>query len=112
MVDTAGTAANIRLCAVGDIPEDSGRIVRAENRAIALFRVDKEVFALDNVCPHWGGPIGEGALKVDRMEVICPWHRFRYDLRTGRNVVSDLRAGATTYPVEIRDGDVFITIGG
>jgi nitrite reductase (NADH) small subunit len=107
-----GNGSQVRLCALDDVPSEAGRIIRAENRAIAVFRVGEEVFALDNVCPHWGGPIGEGVISVERMEVRCPWHRFRYDLRTGKNVVSDLRGAVTAYPIEIRDGEVFVTIGG
>lgn len=110
MVGRAGTGQ--RLCALTDLPDGRGTIIRAEGRAIALFRVGEAVFALDNVCPHWGGPLGEGAVNVDRMEVTCPWHGFRFDLRTGGNVLSDVRNAATVYPVEIRDGDIFVTIGG
>lgn len=108
----ARAATGQRLCALADLPDGRGTIVRAENRAVALFRVGEEVFALDNVCPHWGGPLGEGEVNVERMEVTCPWHRFRFDLRSGGNVLSDVRNAATVYPVEIRDGDVFVTIGG
>lgn len=110
MVAEAGTL--VRLCAVREIPDGAGRVVRAEDRAIALFRVADEVFALDNVCPHWQGPLGEGVVSTERMEVTCPWHRFRYDLRTGRNVLSDVRQAATVYPVRLRNGDVFVRIGG
>ena len=110
MVAEAGTL--VRLCAVGEVPDRAGRVVRAEDRAIALFRVADEVFALDNVCPHWQGPLGEGVVSAERMEVTCPWHRFRYDLRTGRNVLSDVRQAATVYPVDIKDGEVFVRIGG
>ena len=110
MVTQAGTEQ--RLCALGDLADGRGTIMRAEDRAIALFRVGEEVFALDNVCPHWQGPLGEGVVNVERMEVTCPWHRFRYDLRTGRNVLSDIRGAATVYRVAIRDGGVFVTIGG
>ena len=108
MVTTNET--EVRLCAMADLPDGTGHVVRAEDRAIALFRVGEEVFALDNVCPHWQGPLGEGVVSVERMEVTCPWHRFRFDLRTGRNVLSDVRGAAKAYPVAVRGGDVFVTI--
>ena len=100
----------IRLCTLDELPEGAGRVFPAEGRRIALFRVGDEVFALDGVCPHWGGPLDEGTVSVERMEVTCPWHRFRFDLRTGRNVLSDIRDPARTYPVETRGGEVFVTL--
>lgn len=109
MVTNAATQT--RLCAIGDLVPDTGRLFRAEGRAIAVFRVGDDVFALDNLCPHWKGPLSEGAVSAARLEVTCPWHRFRFDLRTGKNVLSDLRAGAKIYPVEINNnGDVLVTI--
>jgi nitrite reductase/ring-hydroxylating ferredoxin subunit len=52
------------------------------------------------------------SVSTARLEVTCPWHRFRFDLRTGRNVLSDIREGAKVYPVEInKNGDVLVTIG-
>ena len=100
----------VRVCDVSDIPDGGGKAARAGKRNLALFRVGEEVFALDNVCPHWGGVLSEGKVHVGRMEVICPWHRFRFDLRSGRNVLSELQRSARSYPVAVRDGGVFVTV--
>ena len=48
---------------------------------IALFNVGGRVYALDNTCPHAGGPLGEGLLEGHIVE--CPWHGWRYDVRNG-----------------------------
>ena len=48
----------------------------------ALFNVDGEVLALDNTCPHAGGPLGEGTL--DGEVVVCPWHGWEFNVRTGQ----------------------------
>ena len=50
-------------------------------RGVALFNVDGELFALDNTCPHAGGPLGEGTLQGEL--VRCPWHGWRFNVRTG-----------------------------
>ena len=82
--------------------------MRVEGRAVAIFRVGDEVFALDNNCPHWGGPLVDGSISIERTEVTCPWHRFRYCLRTGRNVVSKLRNTVQTYPIERRENEIHL----
>lgn len=106
----AETLNEVRVCGFEDIPDGGGKAARAKNHAIAVFRVGDQIFALENACPHWGGPLSDGTVHVGRMEVICPWHRFRFDLRSGCNVLSDMQRAAKSYPVTVRDGDVFITI--
>ena len=95
---------------LAELTDGSGRLKRAGAKSVVLFRVDGQVFAVDPVCPHWGGPMVEGRISHKRMEIECPWHRFRFDLKTGACVASNLRAGLTVYPVRI-DGDrVFVTV--
>ena len=49
---------------------------------VALFNVDGEILALDNTCPHAGGPLGEGTLEGEVIE--CPWHGWEFNVRTGQ----------------------------
>ena len=58
-------------------------------------------------CPHKAGPLWEGQVSVKRCEIVCPWHRFRFDLRSGKSVTYD-KLVARTYPVAIRNGQVFL----
>lgn len=55
--------------------------VEVEGMGIALFNVAGEIYALDNTCPHAGGPLGEGILHGDIVE--CPWHGWQFNVRTG-----------------------------
>ena len=48
---------------------------------VAIFDVDGELFALENACPHQGGPLAEGS--VERGVVTCPWHAWRFNVQTG-----------------------------
>lgn len=74
--------SKVKLGNVSAVPEGRGIIVQLPNgRAIALFKVKGEVFALDNTCPHEGGPLGDGALTD--YQVQCPWHAWDFDVRTG-----------------------------
>ena len=66
-----------------DIPIDgaSAEIVVAGN-IVALFNVGGELHALDGICPHQGGPLGQGALHG--CIVSCPWHGWEYDVTDGQ----------------------------
>ena len=97
----------VRVANVDDVPPGTGRVVHANGRALALFNVDGVFYALDNVCLHRGGPVGEGDL--DGTIVTCPWHGFQYDVRTGRNVF-DPEVGLETFAVRVEDGDVLVAI--
>jgi nitrite reductase/ring-hydroxylating ferredoxin subunit len=92
---------------VAHVPETRGRVVRAGSREIALFRQGHEVYALDNVCLHTGGPLGEG--EVDDGCAICPWHGWRYDLETGASPLNP-RVRVATYPAWVEDGEVKVWV--
>lgn len=66
---------------LSELPEGRGRVVTVGDKSIALFRRGAEVLAIDNACPHVGGPLGEGELAGDL--VSCPWHGWQFDLRSG-----------------------------
>ena len=90
-----------------DVPAGTGKVVRAGDKLLALFNVGGTFYALDNVCLHRGGPVGEGDLDGDI--VTCPWHGFQYDVRTGRNVF-DPSVGLETFPAEVRAGEVLVAV--
>lgn len=90
-----------------EIPPGTGKQLLLGDRVIALFNVDGTFYAMDGVCLHRGGPVGEGDL--DGMIVTCPWHGFQYDVTTGRNVM-DPDTGLQPYEVEVTDGVVKIAV--
>ena len=63
------------------LPPDEGTVVALGDLRVALFVLDGEVVALDNVCPHAGGPLGLG--DVEAGVVTCPLHGWQFDIRTG-----------------------------
>ncbi len=72
----------VRLCGVGDAPAE-GNVMEAEadGVAVCLARVGGELSAVDNWCPHRRGPLGQGW--VEGNAVVCPWHSWPFDVRTG-----------------------------
>ncbi|HEV8051992.1 MAG TPA: Rieske (2Fe-2S) protein [Parachlamydiaceae bacterium] len=96
----------VKLANVDDIPVGKAIIVTiADGMEIALFNVEGKIFALENVCPHMGGPLGEGELKGD--VVTCPWHDWQFDVKTGIciNMPGD---DSRSLPIEVRGNEIFL----
>jgi NAD(P)H-dependent nitrite reductase small subunit len=97
----------VRVASVGDVPAGTGITVEVGAKPIALFNCDGTFYAIDDTCPHQGGPLGEGELAGTI--VTCPWHEWRYDVRSGVNTDdSSCKVGA--YPVRVDGDDVLVQI--
>ena len=96
----------VRAAAVGDITEGGARSFAYLDKRIALFRTPGGVFATDNRCPHQGYALVRGDVKDGVL--TCAWHNWKFELGTGacRFGGENIR----TYPVQIRDGQVFVDI--
>ena len=81
MADPEGTLAWHRVADVGALPEGRVTTVQAGHRSLALTRMNGSYGALDNRCPHQGGPLGEGSIEKGLLR--CPWHGYDYDPLTG-----------------------------
>ncbi len=97
----------VRVCEADDVPVGEGRAVTVAGRPLAIYRTDEGFFALDNTCTHMGGPLADGLVADET--VACPLHDRRFELATGRAVGHEC-GGVAAYPVEDRDGDVFVTV--
>ncbi len=92
-----------------DVPVGSVVSVRAGERWYALANVDGVVHALDNKCPHNGGPLAKGTL-LGR-ELTCPWHGWRWDVTSGRNCWPGADWRAARVPVRIvGDGEIQLPV--
>lgn len=74
----------VAVARVHEIPPGTGRTVEVNGMWIALFNVDGTFYAIDNSCPHAGGPLGEGKLRGTVVE--CPWHGWKFDVASGERV--------------------------
>jgi nitrite reductase (NADH) small subunit/3-phenylpropionate/trans-cinnamate dioxygenase ferredoxin subunit len=97
----------VTVAKVAEIPPGSGKTVEVNGIWIALFNVNGSFFAVDNTCPHAGGPIGEGSLAGEI--VTCPWHGWQFNVSTGE------REGNPNFtvaccPVRIQGEEVQIAI--
>lgn len=87
---------------VDEFPAGRGRMVIVEGRHVALFRLDGEFYAIDNLCLHEAGPLCDGDIEQD--VVTCPWHGWSYEIRTG-TLVQDRRVGVSKHNTRVI-GDV------
>ena len=95
-----------RVAAVSDLPEGEVRVVECGGRSLALSNIDGELFAIDNVCTHDGGPLGEGRLRHGR--VICPRHGAAFDARSGRALTLPAVRGVAAYPVSVEGDEAYV----
>jgi nitrite reductase (NADH) small subunit len=102
------TAAQVRVCSLEELPVGLGRAFEIAGRQIAFFRTRRgPVFAVDNRCPHKGGPLADGMLAGDA--VVCPLHAFRFELATGEcDQPGTCPVG--TYAVTVERGDVYVAV--
>lgn len=91
-----------------EIPTGQIREFQVAGKAVAIANVDGKLFAINSICLHHGGPIGEGDLQGSL--VSCPWHGWQYDVTTGK-LTQQPDSGVECYAVELRDGDVFVNLG-
>jgi len=106
--------ANFDWISVGradDLPEGRVKTVTARTTSICLVHFDGQWAAMDNHCPHQKGPLGEGSIEKgidDKCWLRCPWHGWDFDPLTGKPPGGHEDAGQRMYPLEIRDGEIFI----
>ena len=99
----------VRAASLDDIPEGRAIVVDIEGDSLALARVDGDVYCIDNVCTHDGGPLGEGELDGTALE--CPRHGARFDVCTGRALSFPAVVPVNAYDVRIEGQDVLVDLG-
>jgi len=108
------TTQNVEWISVGrveDLPEGRVKTVTARTTSICLSHFDGQWAAMDNKCPHQGGPLGEGSIEKGeggKCWIRCPWHGWDFDPLTGAPPGGHEDTGQTLYPVKIDEGEIFI----
>jgi nitrite reductase/ring-hydroxylating ferredoxin subunit len=96
----------VRVAALSDVTDDAAFAAKLGNRAIALYRVDGNIHALDDICTHALALLSQGF--VENGAVECPLHGARFDIATGRCVAPPASADLRTYPVRLVGDDVYV----
>jgi 3-phenylpropionate/trans-cinnamate dioxygenase ferredoxin subunit len=90
-----------------EIPAGTGRTVTIADKSVALFNIDGQIYAIDDVCPHAGSSLGNG--KLDGRIVTCRSHGMRIDVVTGNFPASEGFAVAS-YPVMVLAGMIMVAL--
>jgi len=111
-----------RVGHVSEISDREARIVEVNGRSIGVFKVDDRLYAVKNVCPHKQAPLcrgtvggtmlpskpGEFDFGLEGQVLKCPWHGWEFDLATGACLFGVSGRRVKTYPVEVREGQVYV----
>lgn len=108
-----------------EFPPGSSTIVKVGRLEIGVFNLDGQLYAVQNRCPHHGGPVCQGmwggtllpsspdelVYGADNKVLKCPWHRWEFDITTGHLLFrSDKDLELTRHEVEVKDGTVAVKI--
>ena len=96
----------VAVAQIGDIVPGSAKAVVVGGREIALFNVGGTFYALDNTCPHQGGPLAEGW--IEGMQVTCPWHAWTFKLADGKMTLGDF-ASVDAFDVRVEGESVLVS---
>jgi nitrite reductase/ring-hydroxylating ferredoxin subunit len=97
-----------RVCPLVDVPAGEMRPFTVEGYSLVIINTGTDVYAMENRCPHQGAPLSEGEIVDDC--VCCHEHGWLVDLDTGMVLNRDGEMAAT-FPVTIKDGDVYVQLG-
>src|SRR5258708_4681958 len=98
-----------RVASISDVPAGEVRVFVVDDRSIALANVNGAFYAIDNVCTHDGGPLGEGRLTGDLVE--CPRHGARFDVKTGQVRAFPAVLPVRAYPVHVEGDNLSVDLG-
>ncbi|MBW1832328.1 MAG: Rieske (2Fe-2S) protein, partial [Deltaproteobacteria bacterium] len=89
-----------------ELPEGRVKAVTCKHRTLCLTHFEGQFAALDNKCPHQGGPLGEGSIEGGLLR--CPWHGWDFDPLTGKPP-GGFDDGVETFPLEVREDGVYVS---
>jgi len=97
-----------RLASTSEVPADEGRGFEVGGKRIAVFNLGGSFHCVSDICTHEYALLSEGYL--DGACIECPLHGGGFDVRTGKAIMAPAETDLKTYPVECRDGEIFVAI--
>lgn len=97
----------IKIAEVDDVPRVSGKKIKVNDKSIALYKHKNNIYAIRNSCPHQGADLADG--HINESKVVCPLHRWSFDLKTGAFVGNE-NIRIPTYEVKVENNDIYILL--
>ena len=95
----------VRVCERAELLPGEYRVVDVDGVAAAVFNLDGELYAIEDVCTHDGGELTGGSLSGHEIE--CPRHGARFDIRSGAALCAPAYEPAAKFPVKLEDGVIY-----
>jgi 3-phenylpropionate/trans-cinnamate dioxygenase ferredoxin subunit len=96
------------IAPASELPNGERLFVEVGDRPIVIFNIAGQLFAIGDVCTHDDGPLGDG--DVEGFNIVCPRHGAEFDVRTGKVMQMPAVVDIPAYPVQVRDGAIFVGI--
>ncbi len=96
----------VEIAPVSELPNGERLFVDLGDKPIVIFNIAGQFFAIGDVCSHDDGPLGDGIIEGNN--IVCPRHGAEFDVRTGKAMAMPAVVDIPAYPVQIRDGNIFV----
>ena len=98
----------VEIAPAAELPNGERLFVDLGDKPIVIFNIAGQFFAIGDVCTHDDGTLGDGMLEGHN--IVCPRHGAEFDVRTGQAVQMPAVVDIPAYPVQVRDGKIFVGI--
>ena len=98
----------VEIAPASELPNGERLFLEIEGKAIVIFNIAGQLFAIGDVCTHDDGPLGDGDL--EGFNIVCPRHGAEFDVRTGKVVQMPAVVDIPAYPVKVMDGMIQVGI--
>ncbi len=96
------------ICSTEDLPEGERLFIELGDDPVVILNINGEYFAIDDICTHDQGPLGDG--EIEDHQIVCPRHGARFDIRTGKVLTLPAVRGVSSYPIRVVDGMIEIGV--
>ena len=98
----------IRVCKTSDIPDPGRKVFEVDDQLVVVVHTEGRYYAIDDVCTHDGGPLGEGPL--EGFSIACPRHGAKFDVRDGRALTMPATRATKTHEVKVVGDDIMVKV--
>lgn len=99
-----------KVAVLAELPPNSRIIAEVDDKIVALFNINGEIYAIDDVCTHDDGPLSDGTL--EGYQIACPRHGAKFDIRNGKVLTMPATRNTGSYEIKVEGQGIFIRMGG